>query len=75
MKAGQRLLFLAALAAACTAAGTIPAAADEVGKKISIAAEKSVQTSDIFEGLPEQEELFEGYVNELFFGSSQISAY
>lgn len=75
MKAGQRLLFLAALAAACAAAGTIPAAADEVGKKISIAAEKSVQTSDIFEGLPDQEELFEGYVNGLFFGSSQISAY
>lgn len=75
MKVKQRLLFGFALAAAAVSAGTIKAAADEAKKPLTVFAEESVQTSGIFEELPDREELFEGYVNELFFGSSQISAY
>lgn len=68
------VLFLSVILAAFFA---VPwnAAADETEKKELKSYPKTEQITDIFEDLPDNDELLEGYVNELFFDSYSMSVF
>lgn len=74
MKAKKKLLFVLAVAAAMMA-GPIKAAADEAGQKPVIYGKEVTQETPAADELPENDELFEGYVEELFFGKRMATAY
>ena len=61
-----------------TVAASVPVSAEEANQKEVVYAEHEEYTEaleDVSEELPENDELFEGYVNELFYGSYGIETF
>ncbi len=72
MKVKRYLSFVLSAVMAFTAAASCPVLADETDQKEIAYAENEEYTEsleDVLEELPENDELFEGYLNELFYGS------
>ena len=78
MKMKRCLSLVLCAVMALTVAVSDPVFAEKTDQKEIVYAENEEYTEsleDVLEELPENDELFEGYVNELFYGSYGVSTF